>query len=71
MAPVADVLTTSLVGFRQSSEIADKVVVEPVVRGGNGIELMGHLLHGPTQEAGWTLGLAIQGTKQFCVEVMT
>ncbi len=48
MAPVADVLTTGFVGFGQRAEVADEVVVKSVVCGGNGVKLMGHLLHGPT-----------------------
>jgi hypothetical protein len=71
MLSIADVLTTGSVGFAQRSEIADEVVVASIVRGSNGVKLMGHLLYGPTQEAGWTFRLAIHGDRHFCVEVMT
>ena len=60
MAVVTNEPTAGPVGFRQRSEVAHEVVVASIVRGGHGIELMGHPLHSPTQEAGGALGLAIQ-----------
>ena len=60
MAVVTDEPPSGPVGFRQRSEVAYEVVVTSIVCGGHGIELMGHPLHSPTQEAGGALGLAIQ-----------
>lgn len=72
MAVVTDEPPSGPVGFRQRSEVAYEVVVTSIVRGGHGIELMGHPLHSPTQEAGGALGLAIQEEHgDLCVETMT
>ena len=72
MAVVTDEPPSGPVGFRQRSEVAYEVVVTSIVRGGHGIELMGHPLHGPTQETGGALGLAIQEEHgDLCVETMT
>lgn len=60
MALVTDEPPSGPVGFRQRSEVAHEVVVASIVRGGHCIQLMGHPLHSPTQEAGRALGLAIQ-----------
>ena len=72
MAVVTDEPPSGPVGFRQRPEVAYEVVVTSIVRGGHGIELMGHPLHSPTQEAGGALGLAIQEEHgDLCVETMT
>lgn len=72
MAVVTDEPPSGPVGFRQRFEVAYEVVVTSIVRGGHGIELMGHSLHSPTQEAGGALGLAIQEEHgDLCVETMT
>ena len=71
MTAVADILSTSFVRFSQCAKVSDEVVVKPVVCCGYGVKLVGYFLHGPAQEACWTLVWAFQERGRFCVEFMT